>query len=77
MTDLETLQAIKSSILARMQDLLASPKPTYKTATGQMVDWNGYLRELREQLKAINAQLVSEDPMYEETQLVIPDAPLF
>lgn len=75
-TDLETLQTIKSSILARIRDLVASPKPSYKTATGQSVDWNGYMKELRAQLADINKTLVAEDPMYAETQLVLPDEPL-
>lgn len=74
-TDLETLQTIRSSLLARIAEAVASPKPSYKTATGQSVDWNGYLAELRAQLKDINAVLVAEDPMYAETQLFTPDSP--
>ena len=76
MSDLSTLQSIKSNILERMAEMTASPKPSYKTATGQSVDWNGYMRELRAQLRDVNALLVAEDPMYAETQLVIPDDPL-
>lgn len=76
MSDLTELQAIKSSLLARLREATASPKVSYKSATGQQVDWNGYLRELREQLKAINALLVAEDPTYVETQLITPDDPV-
>ena len=76
MTDLETLQAIKTNILNRMLELTASPKPSYKTATGQSVLWNEYMQQLREQLADINKQLVAEDPTYCETQLVTPDDPL-
>lgn len=76
MTDLEQLASIKSQILTRIREVTASPKPSYKTATGQQVDWNGYLKELRQQLADINKQLVAEDPMYAETQLVTPDDPL-
>lgn len=76
MSDLTQLQAIKTQILTRIAEVTASPKPSYKTATGQQVDWSGYLRELRNQLKDINASLVAEDPSYAETQLMIPDDPL-
>lgn len=75
-TDLEQLQTIKSQILQRIVEITASPKPSYKTATGQSVDWNGYLKSLREQLQEINKILVAEDPMYVETQLFTPDEPL-
>lgn len=76
MSDLTQLQAIKSQLIARIAEVTASPKPSYKSATGQQVDWNGYLRELRAQLRDINQMLVAEDPMYAETQLVTPDDPL-
>lgn len=76
MTDLEQLVAIKSQLLTRIREVTASPKPSYKSATGQQVDWNGYLKELRAQLADINKNLVAEDPMYAETQLVTPDDPL-
>lgn len=76
MTDLEQLRTIKSQILARMVEVTAEKKPSYKTATGQQVDWNGYLRELQRQLAEINKLLVAEDPMYAETQLVLPDDPI-
>ena len=75
-TDLEQLQAIKTNLLARIVEVTSKPKPSYKSATGQQVDWNGYLRELRQQLKDISAALVAEDPYYAETQLVTPDDPL-
>lgn len=77
MSDLTDLQAIKSNLIARLKDVTASPKPSYKSATGQQVDWNGYLRELRQQLAEINSLIVAEDPTYSETQLVTPDDPLY
>jgi len=77
MSDATELVAIKSQIIARIKEVTASPKASYKTATGQQVDWNGYLRELRQQLQDINALLVAEDPMYAETELVTPDSPIY
>lgn len=77
MSDATELAAIKSQLIARLKEVTASPKASYKSATGQQVDWNGYLRELRQQLKDINALLVAEDPMYAETQLVTPDSPIY
>lgn len=77
MSDATELAAIKSQIIARIKEVTASPKASYKTATGQQVDWNGYLRELRQQLKDINALLVAEDPTYVETELVTPDSPIY
>ena len=77
MSDATELVAIKSQLIARLKEATASPKANYKSATGQQVDWNGYLRELRQQLKDINALLVAEDPMYAETQLVTPDDPIY
>jgi len=77
MSDATELAAIKSQIIARIKEVTASPKASYKTATGQQVDWNGYLRELRQQLVEINALLVAEDPMYVETEFVTPDSPIY
>lgn len=77
MSDATELVAIKSQLIARLKEATASPKASYKSATGQQVDWNGYLRELRQQLASINALLVAEDPMYAETQLVTPDDPIY
>lgn len=77
MSDLTELQGLKSDIIARMREVVAEKKPSYKTATGQSVDWNGYLRELRQQLDAVNVQIVSEDPYAEQTQLFTPDDPVF
>ena len=77
MSDATELLAIKSQLIARLKEVTATPKASYKSATGQQVDWNGYLRELRQQLKDINALLVAEDPMYAETELVTPDSPIY
>ena len=77
MSDATELLAIKSQLIARLKEATATPKASYKSATGQQVDWNGYLRELRQQLKDINALLVAEDPMYAETELVTPDSPIY
>ena len=75
MSDLTSLQTIKTQLLARIAEITAAPKPSYKTATGQSVDWAGYMRELTKQLKEVNALLIAEDPTYVETQGVTPDEP--
>jgi len=76
-SDLTELQALKSDIIARMREVMKEKKPSYKTATGQSVDWKGYMTELRQQLADVNVNIVSEDPYAEETQVVTPDDPLF
>lgn len=57
MADEATLLALKEKILARLSDALGStPLPSY-TIDGRSFDWNGYIRELRQMLIAIDEQL--------------------
>lgn len=66
-TDAEELAAIKTLAIARLKELLASPKPSYNV-DGQSVSWNEYHRMLVEQIKSIDEILGADEPFEIHTQ---------
>ena len=65
----EVLLSIRAQTLERIQDLTASPKPTY-TIDGQNIDWNEYLEQLRQTVDWIDAYLNRELPFELVSQAV-------
>lgn len=61
MTDAERIAAIKSQSLALIEEITASPKPTYLIG-GQMVAWGKYLQELQDTVTWCDRQLAGEAP---------------
>lgn len=66
-TDAEELAAIKTLAIARLKELLASPKPSYNV-DGQSFSWNEYQRMLVEQIKSIDEILGADEPFEIHTQ---------
>lgn len=66
----EVLLSIRAQTLERIQDLTASPKPTYQI-DGQNIEWNEYLEQLRQTVTWIDAQLNRELP-FELVSQAIP-----
>ncbi len=66
----EVLLSIRAQTLERIQDLTASPKPTYEI-DGQNIEWNEYLEQLRQTVSWIDAQLNRELP-FELVSQAIP-----
>lgn len=60
-TDLATLQAIKTNLLAILSDLSSNPKPSY-SIDGQSVSWSEYFSMVSDQLDKINALINAENP---------------
>lgn len=63
-TNAEQLATIKTQSLATIATITASPKPSY-TIDGQTVSWTAYLKELRETVAWVDAQLVQAGGPYE------------
>ena len=61
------LQTIRTNILARIEEITASPKPNY-SIDGQMVSWQSYLDSLFQKLDAINTQINASEPFEEVSQ---------
>lgn len=61
---LSSLETIKANILARLEEITASPKPNY-SVDGQSVSWQSYFDSLMASLKRIDEQINSAEP-YEE-----------
>jgi hypothetical protein len=62
-TNLEHLQTLKTSILAKLNEVIAagSTKPTY-SLDGQVVSWTEYQDMLMRQLANINNLINAEEP---------------
>ena len=61
MTDLEQVQTIKSQSLARIAEISAQAKPTYKI-DGQNVLWTQYLKQLHDTVDWCDRQLAVLQP---------------
>jgi hypothetical protein len=64
MSEATTLAAIKTNLLARIEEVTAQPKPNYNV-DGQQISWQSYLDSLMLNLDRINAQINASEP-YEE-----------
>lgn len=64
MSEATTLAAIKTNLLARIEEVTAQPKPNY-SVDGQQISWQSYLDSLMLNLDRINAQINASEP-YEE-----------
>lgn len=60
-TNLERVAAIKSQALARIEEITASPKPSYNI-DGQEVKWSEYLKQLQETVAWCDKQQRAEEP---------------
>lgn len=64
MSDATTLATIKTQILARLQEITATPKPSY-SIDGQSISWNEYFVNLTDALEKINKQLANAEGPFE------------
>lgn len=58
------LEAIRSNILARIEEVTTQPKPNY-SIDGQQVSWQSYMDSLWTGLHQVNAQLNAAEPFEE------------
>lgn len=58
------LAAIRSNILARIEEITLQPKPNY-SIDGQQVSWQSYLDSLWSSLDRVNAQINAAEPFEE------------
>jgi len=61
MSDATTVATIKTQALARIEEITATPKPSY-TIDGQSISWGDYLSQLRETVKWCDEQIAAETP---------------
>lgn len=61
MADSDTIATIKTQALERLEEITASPKPSYMI-DGQSVQWSAYQRMLMDQVEWCNKQLAGESP---------------
>ena len=59
MADIDTLKTARSNAITRLAEVLATPKPSYNI-DGQSIDWNGYVAQLRESIRALDAMIATE-----------------
>ena len=64
MAYLDDLTTARDQIAARLVEITASPKPSY-TVDGQTVSWTAYLKELREAMSSLDAEILKADGPYE------------
>jgi hypothetical protein len=67
MTDIEQIQSIRSQTLAQLDDLLASPKPTY-WIDGQRVHWQEYADSLQRTVDGCDRKLADAEPFEVRSQ---------
>lgn len=67
MTDLEHIRSIRSQTLAQLDDLRASPKPTY-WIDGQRVHWQDYVDSLQQAVDWCDQKLVEAEPFEVRSQ---------
>ena len=69
----DDIQAIRDNLVAELKAETAArralvesgkPPPTTYSANGRSVDWNGYLRAMREQIEGYN-ELLQKDEAFE------------
>jgi hypothetical protein len=63
----EQIAIIKTQTLARMAEITAEPKPSYKV-DGQSVSWTEYLKQLQQTVDWCNQQLGSQTPQEFQTR---------
>ena len=61
MTDIDTIQLIRSQTLVLMSEITSSPKPSY-SIDGQSISWNAYLLRLQRIVDWCDKKLVSDHP---------------
>ena len=61
---LESLERIKTNLLARIEEVTAAPKPNYNI-DGQSMSWQSYLDSLFAKLEKVNEQINSSEPFEE------------
>ncbi|HEY1065911.1 MAG TPA: hypothetical protein VGE52_07370 [Pirellulales bacterium] len=61
MSDLTTLQNVKTQILARIEELTAQPKPNY-SIDGQQVSWQSLLDSLWNKLEDVDRRIAAAEP---------------
>jgi|GEM_PF-544524 len=69
-TNTEMLTTIRTQALTRISELTENPKPSYQI-DGQTVQWNDYLKQLRETVVWCDEQLAAEA---DETVEGLPEA---
>jgi len=67
MSDVATIETIKSQTLARISEITAQPKPTYQV-DGQLVAWGDYLTQLQRTVDWCNEKLAGERPFEVRSQ---------
>lgn len=69
MSDIEQITAIRSQTLARLAELVAEPKPSYRI-DGQEVAWAEYLDRLEQTVDWCDAKLAQLRPGVVESRAV-------
>lgn len=67
MTDIEHIRSIRSQTLAQLDDLRASPKPTY-WIDGQRVHWQDYVDSLQKAVDWCDQKLIEAEPFEVRSQ---------
>ena len=62
---LELLRRTRDQLLERCLDVTLKPKPSYNI-DGQEIKWAEYLEQLTKSLKAVEDQIATKLPPYEE-----------
>lgn len=66
-TDIEQIESIRAQTLAQLNELRASPKPTY-SIEGQQVSWTEYVRSLQETIHWCDEKLAGYRPFEYRSQ---------
>ncbi len=67
--DQQQLLTIKSQTLARVAEITAAPKPSYRI-DGQQVAWGDYLAQLRATVAWCDEKLAGHDPFEVDSQAI-------
>jgi hypothetical protein len=67
MSEIEQIQSIRSQSLAQLDELRASPKPTY-WLDGQRVHWEQYAASLQRTIDWCNEKLTQHEPFEVRSQ---------
>ena len=65
--DIQQLAAIRSQTLARLAEITAEPKPSYRV-DGQEVAWGDYLAQLQCTIDWCDAKLARQQPIELQTR---------
>lgn len=69
----EQLRKIRSQVLGVIEEISASPKPSY-SVDGQSVSWSDYLKQLRETASWCDRQLAALEEPFEIRSVVDTEA---